>query len=58
MLTTLQLDDDVLAAARVLARQSQSTIGDVISDLARLDQHEDAGRSLAVRALELCAGMA
>ena len=32
---TLQLDDDVLAAARVLDRQRQSTIGDVISDLAR-----------------------
>ena len=35
MRTTLQLDDDVLAAARVFARQRQSTIGDVISDLAR-----------------------
>ena len=35
MRTTLQLDDDVLDAARVLARQRQSTIGDVISDLAR-----------------------
>ena len=35
MRTTLRLDDDVLAAARVLARQRQSTIGDVISDLAR-----------------------
>ena len=35
MRTTLQLDDDVLKAARVLARQRQSTLGDVISDLAR-----------------------
>ena len=35
MRTTLQLDDDVLEAARVLARQRQSTIGTVISDLAR-----------------------
>ena len=35
MRITLQLDDDVLDAARVLARQRQSTIGDVISDLAR-----------------------
>ncbi len=35
MRTTLQLDDDVLAAARVLARQRQSTLGGVISDLAR-----------------------
>ena len=35
MRTTLGLDDDVLAAARVLARQRKCTIGDVISDLAR-----------------------
>ena len=33
--TTLQLDDDVLAAARVLARQRRRSVGDVISDLAR-----------------------
>ncbi|QNI86924.1 CopG family transcriptional regulator [Synechococcus sp. ROS8604] len=45
MRTTLQLDDDVLAAARVLARQRQSTIGDVISDLARqaLSRSADGG---------------
>ncbi len=45
MRTTLQLDDDVLAAARVLARQRQSTIGDVISDLARqaLSRSTDGG---------------
>ncbi len=35
MRTTLRLDDDVLAAARVLAQHRQSSIGDVISDLAR-----------------------
>ena len=35
MRTNLQLDHDVLAAARVLARQRQSSIGDVISALAR-----------------------
>ena len=35
MRTTLQLDDDVLAAARVLARQRRRSVGDVISDLAR-----------------------
>ena len=35
MRTTLQLDDDVLAAARVLARQRRRSLGDVISDLAR-----------------------
>ena len=35
MRTTLQLDDDVLAAARVLARLRRRSVGDVISDLAR-----------------------
>lgn len=35
MRTTLQLDDDVLAAARVLARQQHSSLGAVISALAR-----------------------
>ena len=35
MRTTLQLDDDVLAAARVLARQQRSSLGAVISELAR-----------------------
>jgi hypothetical protein len=35
MRTTLQLDDDVLAAARVLARQQRSSLGAVISALAR-----------------------
>jgi hypothetical protein len=35
MRTTLTLDDDVLAAARVLARQRKQPIGSVISALAR-----------------------
>lgn len=35
MRTTLQLDDDVLAAARVLARQRRVSLGEVISELAR-----------------------
>lgn len=35
MRTTLQLDDDVLAAARVLARQKGTSLGAVISALAR-----------------------
>jgi hypothetical protein len=35
MRTTLTLDDDVLAAARVLARQRKQPIGTVISALAR-----------------------
>ncbi len=35
MRTTLALDDDVLNAARVLARQQRSSVGQVISELAR-----------------------
>lgn len=35
MRTTLRLDDDVLAAARVLARQRRTSLGAVISELAR-----------------------
>ena len=35
MRTTLFIDDDVLAAAKVLARQRKQPIGSVISDLAR-----------------------
>ncbi|MEA3410175.1 MAG: CopG family transcriptional regulator [Pseudomonadota bacterium] len=36
MRTTLEIDDDVMAAARSLARQRHETIGRVVSDLARL----------------------
>lgn len=35
MLTTLDIDDDVLLAAEEIARRSNTTIGAVISDLAR-----------------------
>jgi hypothetical protein len=35
MRTTLVIDDDVLNAAKALARQSGRTIGQVVSDLAR-----------------------
>lgn len=35
MRTTLDIDDDVLAAARSLAAQRQESIGKVVSDLAR-----------------------
>lgn len=35
MRTTLELDDDLLAAARQLARQQCVTLGQVISGLAR-----------------------
>ena len=45
MRTTLRLDDDVLAAARVLARQRRRSVGYVISDLARqaLSMSTDGG---------------
>lgn len=35
MRTTLAIDDDVLVAARALARQQSRTLGAVISDLVR-----------------------
>lgn len=35
MRTTLAIDDDVLAAAKAIARQTDKTIGEVVSDLAR-----------------------
>jgi hypothetical protein len=35
MRTTLTIDDDVLAAARALARQRRRSIGEVVSELAR-----------------------
>lgn len=35
MRTTLAIDDDVLTAAKAIARQTNRTIGDVVSDLAR-----------------------
>jgi hypothetical protein len=49
MRTTLRLDDDVLASARVLARQRGESLGTVISELARLGLHQplqpNAGQS-------------
>jgi hypothetical protein len=35
MRTTLEIDDDVLAAAKELAEQQKTTAGRVLSDLAR-----------------------
>ena len=42
--TTLEIDDDVLAAAKELAKARNSTAGQVISELARkaLTHHADA----------------
>lgn len=36
MRTTLTIDDDVLIAAKAIARQTDRTIGEVLSDLARV----------------------
>lgn len=35
MRTTLAIDDDVLTAAKAIARQQHRSIGEVVSDLAR-----------------------
>jgi hypothetical protein len=35
MRTTINLDDDILSAARQLARQRDSTLGQALSDIAR-----------------------
>jgi hypothetical protein len=43
MRTTLQLDDDVLDAVRVLARRRRLSVGAVISDLARQALRRPAG---------------
>jgi hypothetical protein len=39
MRTTLAIDDDVLVAAKAMARQQDRSIGDIISDLARRSLH-------------------
>lgn len=54
MRTTLTLDDDVLAAAKVLARQRRQPIGSVISSLTRQalatsQQHQACPPGLATR---------
>lgn len=48
MRTTLDLDDDVLQAARELAASRKTTIGKVLSDLARKSLHPADG-ALATR---------
>ncbi|RJF87953.1 CopG family transcriptional regulator [Oleomonas cavernae] len=39
MRTTLAIDDDVLIAAKAIARQQHKSIGEVVSDLARRALH-------------------
>ncbi len=47
MRTTLTIGDDVLAAARHLAERDQKSLGEVITDLARLglSRGQQAGRT-------------
>lgn len=51
MRTTLDIDDEVLMAAKELARRESKTAGQVISELARraMTQHAQAGGAQAVR---------
>lgn len=39
MRTTLAIDDDVLTAAKSIARQQRKSVGEVVSDLARRALH-------------------
>jgi hypothetical protein len=39
MRTTLAIDDDVLVAAKALARQQHKSLGEVVSELARRALH-------------------
>jgi len=45
MRTTLSIDDDVLGAAKELARRQNKTAGQVISELARRGIHHHRARS-------------
>jgi hypothetical protein len=45
MRTTLAIDDDVLAAAKSIARHRGKTVGEVLSDLARKSLHPTGDRT-------------
>lgn len=45
MRTTLSIDDDVLLAAKAIARQQNRSLGDIISDLARTSLRRPKARS-------------
>jgi hypothetical protein len=49
MRTTLAIDDDVLAAARSLAERQSTSVGEVISALARQSLHRSSRKAPAVR---------
>ena len=52
MRTTLDIDDDVLQAAKERARRENKTAGEVISELARLALVTPAGQKVAARVAE------
>ena len=45
MRTTLAIDDDVLVAAKAMARQQNRSLGEIISDLARTSLRRPEPRS-------------
>jgi hypothetical protein len=45
MRTTLAIDDDVLVAAKAIARQQHKSIGEVVSELARRALHRPQASS-------------
>lgn len=45
MRTTLAIADDVLVAAKAIAREQGKTVGDVVSELARRSLHRPASQS-------------
>lgn len=49
MRTTLAIDDDILAAARHLAERQRTSLGEVISALARQGLHGTSRKAPAVR---------
>jgi hypothetical protein len=49
MRTTLDIADDVLHAAKELARRERKTAGQVLSDLARLALHQPSARARSGR---------
>ena len=52
MRTTLDIDDDVLAAARELARRERRSLGSTISELARAGLRAPAAGATAIPARE------
>lgn len=52
MRTTLQLDDDVLVAARLIARAGKKSLGSVISDLTRKALRATDSRQVDARSVD------